>query len=207
MGKRRLPPAQGPRRSYWQPLTSLFRGSTIRRLSLARFLVEALDSPPDIQHRSAYVEQQLAQNLQFLLDSRLCRGRVKHKPILSAGSSRLINDLLNFLITEPGLAHARIRRRLGNKMNLSDSPLEGSGFEPSAPRKIRRRLKPPYISRFHDSSHRRKPTHFARPGTESPNSVPSRSESHSGVVPCGPGSRRRLLDQRDDLNLLGARSL
>jgi hypothetical protein len=74
--------------------------------------MEALDSHPDIQHRSAYVQQQLAQNLQFLLGSRLCRGRVKHKPILSAGISRLINDLLNFLITEPGLAHARIRRRL-----------------------------------------------------------------------------------------------
>ena len=79
------------------------RDSRIYQISLPRFLIEALDIYSKVKNRSAYIRQQFAQNLQFFCISRLCRGRVKHKPILPAITERVINHLLNFSIIEPCL--------------------------------------------------------------------------------------------------------
>jgi hypothetical protein len=51
------------------------------KISLPRFLIEALGIYSKVQHRSAYIRQQFAQNLQFFRIGRLYQGRVKHKPI------------------------------------------------------------------------------------------------------------------------------
>ena len=79
------------------------RDSRIYQISLPRFLIEALDIYSEVQHRSAYIRQQFAQNLQFFCIGQLCRGRVKHKPILPAITEGVINHLLNFSIIEPCL--------------------------------------------------------------------------------------------------------
>ena len=76
------------------------RNSRIYQTSLPRFLIEALDIYSEVQHRSAYIRQQFAQNLQFFCIGQLCRGRVKHKPILPGLSDGVINHLLNFSIIE-----------------------------------------------------------------------------------------------------------
>ena len=83
------------------------RNSRIYQTSLSRFLIEALDIYSKVQHRSAYMRQQFAQNLQFFCIGRLCRGRVKHKPILPGMTEGVINHLLNFSIIEPCLFLAR----------------------------------------------------------------------------------------------------
>ena len=79
------------------------RDSRIYQISLPRFLIEALDIYSKVKNRSAYIRQQFAQNLQFFCISRLCRDRVKHKPILPAITEGVINHLLNFSIIEPCL--------------------------------------------------------------------------------------------------------
>ena len=79
------------------------RNSRIYQTSLPRFLIEALDIYSKVKNRSAYIRQQFAQNLQFFCIGQLCRGRVKHKPILPAITEGVINHLLNFSIIEPCL--------------------------------------------------------------------------------------------------------